>query len=121
MTISRTRRRGACHKKTAAALYRRGRRPSLAKTSRRRNNLAPAARLVPERGQAGERMTPLLGGAFPPVATRSRQHVLQLGAGPPRIGIGGQGKLLGHDLARIEQISPQRLRRLAPAPPHRPP
>src|SRR5512139_2960992 len=40
-------------KKAAAALYRRGRRPSLAKTSHDRNNLAAAARLVPERRQPG--------------------------------------------------------------------
>src|SRR5712664_837757 len=100
MTIStRGRRLSPGPKKAAAALYRRGRRPSLAKTSRRRNNLAPAARLVPERGQAGERMTPRLGWAFTALATGFRQHVFQLGAGPPRIGIGGQGKLLGHDPA----------------------
>src|SRR5216684_5101297 len=108
MTIStRGRRLSPGPKKAAAALYRRGRRPSLAKTSRRRNNLAPAARLVPERGQAGERMTPRLGWAFTALATGFRQHVFQLGAGPPRIGIGGQGKLLGHDLADIKQISRQ--------------
>src|SRR6266850_6381171 len=98
MTIStRGRRLSPGPKKAAAALHRRGRRPSLAKTSRRRNNLAPAARLVPERRQAREWMTPLVGWASSALTTGFGQHVLQLGAGPPRIGIGGQGELLGHD------------------------
>src|ERR1700754_1808937 len=40
-------------KKAAAALYRRGRRLSLAKTSHHRNNLAAAARFVSEGGEPG--------------------------------------------------------------------
>ncbi|HYR65448.1 MAG TPA: hypothetical protein VEP47_04925 [Reyranella sp.] len=57
-------------------------------------------------------MTPRLDRAFAALATGFWQHVFQLGAGPPRIGIGSQGELLGHDLADIEQISRQRLRRV---------
>src|SRR5882672_4033261 len=53
-------------KKVAAALYRRGRRLSLAKTSHHRNNLAATARLVSEGRQPGKRMPALLGLAFSP-------------------------------------------------------
>lgn len=60
MTISTTGRRHAGPKKAAAALYRRGRRLSLAKTPRHRNNLAPPTRFVFERGQPSERMSPLV-------------------------------------------------------------
>src|SRR5215218_7918663 len=105
MTISNT---GRGHwpgpKKAAAALCRRGRRHSLAKTSHRRNNLATAARFVSERGQPGKRMPALLGLAFSPAMAGLWQDVFQLGAGSPRIGIGGQGKLLGDDFADIEHI-----------------
>ena len=41
-----------------------------------------------------------------------RHHVLQGHPGTPRIGIGGQRKLLGNDFADIEQISGQGLRRV---------
>src|SRR5215216_2235801 len=100
MTISNTGRGPlAWPQKAAAALYRRGRRHSLAKTSHRRNNLAAAARFVSQRSQAGKRMPALLGLAFSPAVARLWQDVFQLGAGPPRIGVGGQGKLLGDDFA----------------------
>src|SRR4029077_8909160 len=99
ITISAT--GGVCRlpQKTAAALYRRGRAPSLAKTSHRRNNLAPAARLVSEDRQPGKGVAALLRGALPAAAAGPRQDVFQPGAGPPWIGIGRQGELLGDDLA----------------------
>src|SRR5471030_1939745 len=91
ITISRTGAAITPPQKAAAALYRRGRAPSLAKTSHRRNNLAPAARLVSEGRQSGKRVPALLGRALPASAAEPRQDVFQLGAGPPRIGIGRQG------------------------------
>ncbi|HEY6719591.1 MAG TPA: hypothetical protein VI232_24840 [Reyranella sp.] len=57
-------------------------------------------------------MPALLGWALPGPATGPWQDVFQLGAGPPRIGIGHQGELLGDNLADIEQISRQRLGRI---------
>src|SRR5580693_1650488 len=113
ITISTTRAASApTPKKTAAALYRRGRAPSLAKTSHRRNNLAPAARLVSEGRQSGKGVPALLGRALPAAAARPWQDIFQLGARPPRIGISRQGELLGDELADIEQISRQRLGRI---------
>src|SRR6516225_6506420 len=61
--------------KTAAALQRRGRRLSLYKTSRRCNNLAPAARLVSKRGEAREGMPALLGRPLAAFATRFGQDI----------------------------------------------
>src|SRR5262245_38373636 len=96
-------------KKAAAALYRRGRRHSLAKTSHRRNNLAAAARFVPEGGQAGKRVPTLLGLAFSPAMAGLWQDVFQLGPGPPWIGISRQGQLLRDDFADIQHIPRKRL------------
>ena len=55
-------------------------------------------------------MPALLGLPFSPAVAGLWQHIFQLGAGPPRIGIRRQGKLLGDDFADIEHVSGQRLR-----------
>ena len=54
-------------------------------------------------------MPALLGLAFSPAVAELWQHVFQLGARSPWIGIGRQGKLLGDDFAHIEHIPRQRL------------
>jgi hypothetical protein len=105
MTISTTGRRHASPKNAAAALYRRGRRLSLAKTSHRRNKLASPPGFVFERGQAREGMSPLFRRALSTTVTVSWQHVLQLGPGPARVGLGSEGKLLSDNFADVEHIS----------------
>src|SRR5437868_6991849 len=113
MTISRT---GAAllhaPQKSCGRAYRRGRRLSLAKTSRRRNILAAAARLVPERRQAGKGMAALFGGGLAGTLARLRQHILEADTGPARIGIDGQGQLFGNDFTDVEHVPRQRLRRI---------
>src|SRR5689334_21700944 len=87
MTISRT---GAPPKKATAALYRRGGPTSLAKTLQPRNNLAAAAGFVPQGRQTGKRMPALLISARPAALPGLGQHIFQLHARPPGIGVGGQ-------------------------------
>lgn len=55
-------------------------------------------------------MPALLGLAFSPAVAGLWQDIFQLGAGPPRVGVGRQRKLLGNDFADIEHIPGQRLR-----------
>src|SRR5438876_6134104 len=88
---------GPAPKKATAALYRRGGPTSLAKTFHSRNNLAAAAGFVPQGRQAGKRVPALLAPAWPTALPGLGQDIFQLRPGPPRIGVGGQRKLLGND------------------------
>src|SRR5437763_9658133 len=115
MTISRTgaplacAKLGCAPKKATAALCRRGGPTSLAKTLQPRNNLAAAARFVPQGRQTGKRGPALLSSARPAALAGLGQHVFQLYSRPPRIGLGRQGQLFSDDLADIEQIGLQGL------------
>src|SRR5439155_365900 len=121
MTISRTgaplacAKLGCAPKKATAALYRRGGPTSLAKTLQPRNNLAAAARFVPQGRQTGKRVPALLISARPAALAGLGQHVFQLYSRPPRIGLGRQGQLFSDDLADIagRPRKPKRLARAA--------
>lgn len=57
-------------------------------------------------------MTSLLGPPRTAAVAMLGQYVLELGAWSPRIGVGGERKLLGHDFADIEHIPRQRFGRV---------
>lgn len=96
--------------KTAAALYRRGRRLSLAKSFLNRNNLPTTTRLVSERRQTGKWMASLFGDRAAATVAQFRHDIFEFHTWPPGIGFGGKRQLLRDNFADIEQVSSERLR-----------